>query len=44
VKSTSPQWLSLYLPEAFEPLTDEDWDAARVRDRIGAVVVLDGWD
>lgn len=28
----------LYLPEAFEPLTDEAWDEPRVRDRIAAIV------
>jgi hypothetical protein len=28
----------LYDPAAFEPLTDEPWDAARVRDAIGAIV------
>ncbi len=28
----------LYEPEAFEPLTDEPWDAGRVRDAIGAIV------
>ncbi len=28
----------LYEPSAFEPLTDEPWDEARVRDRIAAIV------
>jgi Lanthionine synthetase C-like protein len=28
----------LYRPEAFEPLTQEKWNAARVRDRIRAIV------
>jgi hypothetical protein len=28
----------LYDPAAFEPLTDEPWDEARVRDRIAAIV------
>ena len=28
----------LYRPEAFEPLTDEAWDEARIRDGIAAVV------
>lgn len=28
----------LYEPEQFEPLTDEAWDPARVRDAIGAIV------
>jgi len=28
----------LYYPDAFEPLTDDPWDEARVRDAIGAIV------
>ena len=28
----------LYLPEAFDPLTDEPWEETRVRDRIRAIV------
>jgi lantibiotic modifying enzyme len=28
----------LYRPEAFEPLIDEPWDEARVREQIGAIV------
>ena len=28
----------LYDPAAFEPLTDEPWDEARVRDRIAGLV------
>jgi len=29
----------LYRPEAFEPLTDEPWDEARVRAAVRAIVV-----
>ena len=28
----------LYRPDAFEPLTDEGWDEARVRDGIAEIV------
>jgi hypothetical protein len=30
--------MTLYLPEAFEPLTDEPWNEERVRARIRAIV------